>query len=94
MLLGRVDWLKLVAVQLRQLRTLIILPDILNISRRSRAKHSHQFGYVNPFEVWVPQKLHEKNLLDSISTWESLLKRNENVPFLKQIVTGDEQVMQ
>ena len=32
----------------------------------------------------------EKNLLDHISTCDSLLKRNENIPFLKQIVTGDE----
>ena len=30
-----------------------------------------------------------KNLLDCISACNSLLKRNENVPFLKQIVTGD-----
>ena len=32
----------------------------------------------------------EKNLLDCISTCDSLLKRNENIPFLKQIMTGDE----
>ena len=38
-------------------------------------------------------QLSEKNLPDSISAWNSLLKRNENVPFLKQIVTGDEKWM-
>ena len=32
----------------------------------------------------------KKSLLDCISACDSLLKRNENVPFLKQIVTGDE----
>ena len=31
----------------------------------------------------------EKNL-DHISACDSLLKRNENVPFLKQVVIGDE----
>ena len=31
-----------------------------------------------------------KKNLDHISTCNSLLKCNENVPFLKQIVTGDE----
>ena len=41
-------------------------------------------------DVWVPHKLSEKNLLDHISACNSLLKHNENVPFLKQIVTGDE----
>ena len=32
----------------------------------------------------------EKNPLDRISACDSLLKRNENLMFLKQIVTGDE----
>ena len=51
---------------------------------------SHQLGYVNCFDVWVPHKLSEKNLLDCISACNSLLKLHKNVPFLKQIVTGDE----
>jgi len=32
----------------------------------------------------------QKNLLDHVSTYDSLLKGNENVPFLKQAVMGDE----
>ena len=32
----------------------------------------------------------KKNFLDGISTCDFLLKCNENAPFLKQIVTGDE----
>ena len=32
----------------------------------------------------------EKNLLDHMPACESLLKRNKNILFLKQIVTGDE----
>ena len=35
-------------------------------------------------------KLREENLPDSISTCDSLLKHNENIPFLKQIVMGNE----
>ena len=65
------------------------MADILKISKSSVENHLHQLGYVNRFDVWVPRKLSEKNLLDRISARESLLKRNENVPFLKQIVTGD-----
>ena len=34
----------------------------------------------------------KRNLLDRISVCESLLKRSENIPFLKQIVMGDEKV--
>ena len=64
--------------------------DIHKISKSSTENHLHQLGYVNRFDVWVPRKLSEKNLLDCISTWNSLLKRNEIVPFLKHIVTGDE----
>ena len=56
-------------------------------------KHWKSFaplGYVNRFDVWVPHKLSEKNLLERISACNSLFKRNENILFLKQIVTGDE----
>ena len=45
----------------------------------------YRLGYVHRFDVWVPHKLREKNLFT-----DSLLKRNENVLFLKQIVMGNE----
>ncbi|KAL6419691.1 hypothetical protein ACFW04_014569 [Cataglyphis niger] len=32
---------------------------------------------------------HFKNLMDRISICDSLYKRNEETPFLKQVVTGD-----
>ena len=66
--------------------------DILKISKSSAENHLHQLSYVNCFDVWAPHKLSEENLLDLISTCDSLslLKPNENVPFLKQTVTGDE----
>ena len=57
---------------------------------QSIENHLHQLSYVNHFDVWGPRKLSEKNLLDHVSTCDSLLKHNENVPFLKQIVTGNE----
>ena len=54
----------------------------------------HQLGYVNHFDIWVPHKLSKKkNLLDYISTRDSLLKHNENVSFLKQIVMGYEKLI-
>ena len=66
------------------------IANILKISKSSIENHLHQLGYVNRFDVWVPHKLSEKNLLDRISASNSLLKRNENILFLKQIVMGDE----
>ena len=66
------------------------IADILKISKSSAESHLQQLSYVHHFDVWVPCKLSEKNLLDRISACDSLLKRNENVPFLKQIVTANE----
>ena len=67
------------------------IADILKISKSSIENHLHQLDYVNRFDVWVPLKLREENLLDHISTCDSLLICNENTPLLKQIVMGDEQ---
>ena len=58
------------------------IPDILKITKSSVDNHLHQLGYVNRFDVWVPHKLNEKNLLDRISACDFLLKRNESVPCL------------
>ena len=66
------------------------IADILKISKSSVENHLHQLGYIHRFDVWFPHRLSEKNLFDCISTCNSLLKRNENVPFLKQVVTGNE----
>ena len=57
------------------------IADILEISKSSVESHLHQLGYVNRFDVWVPHKLNEKNLLDHISSRDSLLKCNENILF-------------
>ena len=60
------------------------IAGILKIFKSSIENHLHQL------DVWVPCKLSEKNLLDPISACDSPLKSNKNIPFLKQIVTGDE----
>ena len=63
------------------------------ISTSNIENHLHQLGYVNHFDVWVPHKLRgwrNGNLLDHICACDSQLKHNENVLFLKQIVTDAE----
>ena len=57
------------------------IADVLKISKSSTENHFHQLGYVNLFDVCVPHKLSEKNLLDHISTCDSLLKHNEMFRF-------------
>ena len=64
--------------------------NILKISKSSTENHLHHLGYGHRFDVWVPRKLSKKHLLDHISACNSLLKHKENIPFLKQVVTGDE----
>ena len=64
--------------------------NILKISKSSTENHLHHLGYGHHFDVWVPHKLSKKHLLDHISACNSLLKHKENIPFLKQVVTGDE----
>lgn len=66
------------------------LAEILKISKTTVHEHLVKLKYVNRYDVWVPHNLTEKNLIDRISICDLLYKRNENVPFLKQIVTGDE----
>jgi len=50
--------------------------------------HLKKAGYAKKFDVWVPHELTQRNLIDRISISETLLKRNEIDPFLKQ--TNDE----
>ena len=51
------------------------------VFKSSVENHVYQPGYVNHFDIWVPHMWSEKNLLDRISTCNSLLKRNEMFHF-------------
>ncbi|XP_018366071.1 PREDICTED: histone-lysine N-methyltransferase SETMAR-like [Trachymyrmex cornetzi] len=66
------------------------IAEILHISHMSVVRHLETLGYVNRYDVWVPHDLTERNLMDRISVSDSLLKRNENDPFLERTITGDE----
>ena len=78
-----------VAVDSDQIKTLIEnsqryttweIANLHKISKLSIENHLHQLGDVHHFDIWVPHKLSERNLLDHISTYNSLLKHNKNVP--------------
>ena len=72
-------WLQIIVINVTPCRDILKYPDWV-----------HQLGYINHFDFWVPHKLNEKNPLDYISACSSVLKCNKNVPFLKQIVMGDD----
>ena len=60
--------------------------EMLNMSKSTIHKHFVKLGYINSFNVWILHDLTEKNLMDRISICDSLYKRNEETPFLKQVV--------
>ena len=70
------------------------IANILKLSKSSVKKIiCTMLGYITCFDVWVPhkQKLKKKKTsLGCISTWDSLLKCNENVLFLKQFMMSGE----
>lgn len=63
---------------------------VLNISHTSAENHLHNLGYVSKLNVWVPHKLTEANMAARISICDSLRRRQENDPFFKRMITGDE----
>jgi len=60
------------------------LAEMLNMSKSTIHEHFVKLGYINRFDVWVPHDLTEKNLMNCIFICDSLYKRNEKTPFLKQ----------
>ena len=66
------------------------IANALRINHVTVWNHLKKAGYAKKLDVWVPHELTQKNLIDRISISETLLKRNEINPFLKQIITGDE----
>ncbi|XP_029641251.1 histone-lysine N-methyltransferase SETMAR-like [Octopus sinensis] len=84
-----IDQLRAVAKQDCSLRTRQIA-DILNISKTSVENELHKLGYVSKLDVWVPHNFTEANLVQKVSICDTLLKKENNEPFLRRIVTGDE----
>ncbi|GFW81915.1 histone-lysine N-methyltransferase SETMAR [Trichonephila clavipes] len=62
----------------------------LNLSNSTVYDHLKGLGLSSKLDAWVPHVLTERNLCRRIDVYDSLLKRHENDPFLKRIITGDE----
>ncbi|KAJ0177351.1 hypothetical protein K1T71_007360 [Dendrolimus kikuchii] len=62
----------------------------LEIDHETVLAHLKKAGYTKKLDIWVPHELTEKNLINRVLICDSLLRRNETVPFLKKLITGDE----
>lgn len=64
--------------------------EILNMSNSSVYNHLKTLGYTNKLDIWVPHELKEVHLMARLNICDMLIKREENEPFLKRLITGDE----
>ncbi|GFT78414.1 histone-lysine N-methyltransferase SETMAR [Trichonephila clavipes] len=62
----------------------------LNLSNSTVYAHLKGLRLPSKLDAWVPHVLAEKNLYRHIDVCDSLLKRHENDPVLKRIITEDE----
>ncbi|EZA46787.1 Histone-lysine N-methyltransferase SETMAR, partial [Ooceraea biroi] len=83
------DKLKALIDSNRRLTTREIAEN-LNISKSSVENHLKRLGYISKLDIWVRHELKEIHLTERIDICDSLLKREENDPFLKRMITGDE----
>lgn len=66
------------------------IAETLNISKSSVENHLKRLGYVSKLDIWLPHELKEIHLVKRVNICDSLLKREQNEPFLKRLITGDE----
>ncbi|XP_035740254.1 histone-lysine N-methyltransferase SETMAR-like [Vespa mandarinia] len=64
------------------------IDEKLNLSNST--VYDHLKGLGSKLDIWVPHVLTERNLCCRVDVCDSLLKRHENDPFLKRIITEDE----
>ena len=66
------------------------IAEMFHVSHTCIENRLKQLGYVQKLDTWVPRELKEKHLTQRINSCDLLKKRNENDPFLKRPITGDE----
>lgn len=62
----------------------------LNLSNLTIHDHLKRLGFVSKLTIWIPHNLKEIDSIRRITICYSLLKSQENDPFFKRIITGDE----
>jgi len=77
-------------VQANKHSTVRELATALKVSIGSVHGHLKSLGFVKKLDVWVPHELKEIHLTKRMNVCDQLTKREENDPFLKRMITGDE----
>ncbi|GFV97470.1 histone-lysine N-methyltransferase SETMAR [Trichonephila clavipes] len=62
----------------------------LKSDHKTVLNHLLKVGFKKRLDVWVPHNVTPKNIMDRISIYETLAKRNGIDPFFKRMVTRDE----
>lgn len=66
------------------------LATTLNCSQKTICNQLHSLGKVRKLGKWIPHDLSKNNKNQRVVICTSLLSRQNRLPFLEQIVTGDE----
>jgi [histone H3]-lysine36 N-dimethyltransferase SETMAR len=66
------------------------IAERLSLSNSTVHDHLKRLGLISKLDIWVLHVLTERNLCRRVNVCDLLLKRQENDPFLKRIITGDE----
>lgn len=62
------------------------IAEELDVDHKTVLRHLRKSGYKKKLDIWVPHDLTERNLMQRVSICDSLLKRNNSEPFLKQLL--------
>ncbi|XP_011639265.1 histone-lysine N-methyltransferase SETMAR-like [Pogonomyrmex barbatus] len=69
------------------------IAETLNIHHSSVHDYLKKLGYVNKLDIWVPHDLKEVHLTTRINICDMFIKREENDPFLKRLLTGEKWIV-
>ena len=67
-----------------------MLAEDFNVDHSTIVRHLKKIGKVWKLSGWVPHELIDNNKAECVRILTDLLQRNEQTPFLKNLVTGDE----
>ena len=84
------DLALLAAVDQDESLTTRTLAEQFDVDQSTIVRHLKKLGKVWKLAGWVPHELTEKNKADRVRIFSELLQRNEQHPFLNNLVTGDE----
>ena len=66
------------------------IEEMLKIPKSTIDRHIQRLGLVKNLDIWIPHELEEIHSIKRINASDLHLKLNYYYPFLKRIITGDE----